>query len=75
MSRTFRQKLKPWMLPIAMLCGLLFHSAIDSVQFLAPYLIFAMLLITFCRIRPSEFRVSWLAVALVAVQLLSIIQI
>ena len=44
----FRQNLKPWMLPLAMLCGVLFHEAIDAVQFLAPYLIFTMLLITFC---------------------------
>lgn len=57
------------MLPIAMLCGLLFHNAIDSVQFLAPYLIFAMLLITFCRIRPSEFRLSNLVWWVVAVQI------
>lgn len=48
-------------LPIAMVCGMLFHSAMESVQFLAPYLIFAMLFITFCRIRPSEFRLNALS--------------
>lgn len=64
-----RHNIKPWMLPIAMLCGILFHSAIDSVQFLAPYLIFAMLLITFCRLKPSEFRITGLTCAVVAVQL------
>lgn len=64
----FRRRLKPWMLPLAMLCGMFFHEAIDSVQFLAPYLIFTMLLITFCRIKPSEFRVGRLAVAVVGVQ-------
>lgn len=63
-------RLKPWMLPIAMVCGILFHNAIDSVQFLAPYLIFAMLLITFCRIRPSEFRITVLTWSVVAVQIL-----
>lgn len=63
-------RLKPWMLPIAMVCGLLFHNYIDSVQFLAPYLIFAMLFITFCRIEPSEFRITSLAWAVVAVQIL-----
>lgn len=62
-------RLKPWILPIAMLCGILFHSAIDAVQFLAPYLIFAMLMITFCRIRPDEFRLSALTWAIVAVQI------
>lgn len=64
----FRRRLKPWMLPLAMLCGMFFHEAIDSVQFMAPYLIFTMLLITFCRIRPSEFRVGRLALAVVGVQ-------
>lgn len=63
-------KLKPWMLPIAMVCGMLLHGVIDSVQFLAPYLIFSMLLITFCRINPSEFRISRLTAAVVAVQIL-----
>ncbi|MDO4320350.1 MAG: transporter [Bacteroidales bacterium] len=64
-----RQNLKPWMLPIAMLCGILFHSVIDSVQFLAPWLIFTMLLITFCRLRPSEFRITPLTWLIVAVQI------
>ncbi len=63
------QRLKPWMLPIAMVCGVLFHSLIGAVQFLAPYLIFTMLLITFCRIRPSEFRISGLTWSVTGVQL------
>lgn len=63
-------RLKPWILPIAMGCGVVLHSVIDSVQFLAPYLIFAMLLITFCRIRPTEFRLSTLAWSVVAVQII-----
>ena len=65
-----RAHLKPWILPIAMLCGMLFHTAIESVQFLAPYLIFAMLLITFCRIKPSEFHIGKLTVSVVAVQVI-----
>lgn len=65
-----RAHLKPWILPIAMLCGMLFHTAIESVQFLAPYLIFAMLLITFCRIKPSEFLIGKLTVSVVAVQVI-----
>lgn len=65
-----RQRLKPWMLPIAMAGGILFHSFIDAISFLAPYLIFVMLLITFCRVRPSEFRVTRLSWMLISVQLL-----
>lgn len=62
-------RLKPWMLPFAMLCGLLFHNAIDAVAFLTPWMIFAMLFITFCRIEPREFRVTGLSLSLIAVQL------
>lgn len=65
----FRERLKPWILPISMVSGLLFHEALDSVQFIAPYLIFAMLLITFCRVRPSEIRVTGLTLWVVGLQL------
>lgn len=67
---TFRQRIKPWMLPIAMLGGLLFHNFIDSIAFLAPYLIFVMLLITFCRVRPSEFKDTYLSYGLLTVQII-----
>ena len=66
----FRQMIKPWMLPIAMLCGMLFHSAIDSVQFLAPWLIFVMLLITFCKVDPRHLRVGRMSWMLLAVQMI-----
>lgn len=64
----FRQRLKPWMLPIAMLAGILFHNFMDAIAFVAPYLIFVMLLITFCRVRPSEFRITRLSYSLILVQ-------
>lgn len=64
-----RQRLKPWMLPIAMVGGLLFHNFIEAIAFLAPYLIFIMLLITFCRVKPSEFRVTRLSGLLITVQI------
>lgn len=65
-----RARIKPWMLPIAMVIGALTHSYIDSVQFLAPWLIFAMLLITFCRIRPQEFHLTPIVWIVVGVQIL-----
>jgi len=65
-----RQRIKPFMLPIAMLGGVLFHDFMDKVEFLAPYLIFVMLLITFCKVRPSEFKVTKLSWSLLAVQLI-----
>lgn len=66
----FRQIIKPWMLPIAMVIGMIFHSAIESVQFLAPYLIFIMLLITFCKVDPSHMRFDKLTWLLLTVQML-----
>lgn len=72
---TFRQRLKPWMLPIAMLGGLLFHNFIDAIAFIAPYLIFIMLLITFCRVRPNEFRITRLSGMLITVQTLGAVAV
>lgn len=66
----FRQRLKPWMLPIAMVGGVLFHSVIDAISFIAPWLIFVMLLITFCKVNPREFRITSLSRRLIAVQIL-----
>lgn len=65
-----RQRLKPWMLPIAMLVGLLLHNVINAVAFLAPYLIFTMLLITFCRVRFNAIRPDRLTWLLLGVQVL-----
>lgn len=65
-----RQRIKPWMLPMAMLAGVLFHDFMGRIEFLAPYLIFVMLFITFCRVKPGEFRVTTLSWGLLAVQVL-----
>ena len=51
-----RQKIKPWMLPIAMIIGILFHEYIHYIAFLSRYLIFIMLLITYCRVKISDFH-------------------
>ncbi|MCM1522610.1 MAG: transporter [Muribaculaceae bacterium] len=72
---TFLQRLKPWMLPIAMLGGILFHNFIDAIAFIAPYLIFIMLLITFCKVNPREFRLTRLSGGLIAVQMIGSIAI
>lgn len=69
MSSNFRTLIRPWMLPIAMVSGMIFHNAIGHVQFLAPYLIFAMLFITFCKVDPRDLRPGKLSWCLLAVQL------
>ncbi len=63
------RKLKPWMMPVAMIAGALFHHSIGLLQPTVPYLIFTMLLIAFCKVRPGEFRVTRLSWSLLAVQL------
>ena len=63
-----RQRLKPWMLPIAMAGGVLFHDWIEYVGFLTPYLIFVMLYVTFCRINFRHISVTRLMWALLGIQ-------
>lgn len=58
------------MLPIAMICGVLFHDFIDIIAPVAPYLIFVMLLITFCKVKPGDFKVTGLTYRLLLVQLI-----
>lgn len=70
-----RQKLKPWMLPLSMLAGVVFHDYMGRIEFIAPYLIFVMLFITFCRVSPKEFRVTSLSWGLLAVQVLGAIAV
>lgn len=57
-AKIMQQRLRPYILPLAMGLGILFHSEIQAVRFMSPYLIFAMLLITFCRVSPREFKTT-----------------
>ncbi|MDE7388657.1 MAG: transporter [Muribaculaceae bacterium] len=63
----FRQRLKPLMLPLAMLLGLLLHNWIGYLAPLSPALIFIMLLITFSRLTVADFHIGgfiwWLLAA------------
>lgn len=58
MHPPIRSILKDWMLPISMLGGVLFYQWIGYLTFLSPYLIFMMLTITYCRVKPSEFKIE-----------------
>lgn len=64
-----RDRLKPWMLPIAMVIGIVFHNYMEALEWTAPWLIFAMLLLTFCKVKPKEIRVTSLSRILVPVQI------
>ena len=62
-------KLKPWILPLAMLLGILFHDTIGYVAFLSKYLIFVMLLITYSRISLHHFAFDHSMWWLLAIQI------
>lgn len=61
--------LKNWTLPIAMLVGAAGYPLFISLSFLTPYLIFTMLLLTFCKVSPSELRPKMLHLWLLSIQL------
>jgi BASS family bile acid:Na+ symporter len=69
------RRLKPWMLPGAMLAGVIFHNHMSRVEILAPYLIFVMLFITFCKVKPKELRITGLTWGLLSVQILGAIAV
>lgn len=55
------------MLPIAIVGGILFYKPIAMMLWLVPYLIFTMLLITFCRVKLRDFVIGkavWLMLAI-----------
>ena len=47
---------KDWTLPIAMLVGCLTYPFMIMLYPITPYLIFIMLLLTFCKISPHELK-------------------
>ncbi|MEG0948787.1 MAG: transporter [Bacteroidales bacterium] len=63
------QKLKDWMMPLAMLTGGVFYNVFGSLAFLTPYLIFFMLLFTFSKLSPRGIRFSRLHFILLFIQL------
>lgn len=67
---SLRSTLKDWMLPIAMAGGVIFYNWIGYLQFLSPYLIYCMLTITYCRIKPSDFKIGKFQWSLLLAQLL-----
>lgn len=44
------RRIKPFMLPIAMIGGIIFYPWMGKIQFLSPWLIFGMLFITYSRL-------------------------
>lgn len=69
MNAAIKQRIKDWMLPLAMLGGAIFYKWIGYLTFLSPFLIFAMLTVTYCRIEPRAFRIGRFQAVLLCVQL------
>lgn len=57
------------MLPIAMITGALTHKWVSHLSFLTPYLLFVMLLLTFCKISFKDIRFHPAHVWLLLIQL------
>lgn len=64
------RKLKPFMLPIAIALGMIFHKVAGELTPLSPVLIFVMLFITFCRINIRDIKVTRLSFYLILIQIL-----
>ena len=62
--------LKNWMLPIAMGGGAIFYPIFGRLAVLTPWLIFAMLLVTFSKISFKQLRIEALHIWLLSIQLL-----
>lgn len=62
--------LKNWALPIAMITGAAGYPLFLKLSFLTPYLIFTMLLLTFCKISPNDMRPRRMHLWLLTIQVL-----
>ena len=62
------QKLRTYALPIAMIAGFVAHELATSVAFLTPYLLFAMLLVSYCKLDIRYMRVTPMYLWMLAVQ-------
>ena len=62
--------IKDWILPIAMIIGVLTYKWVSHLSFLTPYLLFAMLLVTFCKISFKDIRFHPAHVWLLLIQLI-----
>ena len=62
--------LKNWTLPIAMLVGAVGYPLFICLSFLTPYLIFTMLLLTFCKISPRDLKLRPLHIWLLLIQII-----
>ena len=63
-------KFKPYILPIAILLGITCHHQLEMISGITPYLIFAILLLTFCSVKLTTLRASKLEFCIAALQII-----
>ena len=63
-----REKIKPYILPAAIVLGILFHRWLGLVSGVTPYIIFVILLLTFCSVKLTSLRPSRLEFCLATFQ-------
>lgn len=66
---TMLKLLKNWTLPVAMLTGAVGYPLFIELSFLTPYLIFTMLLLTFCKVSPCDLKPRPLHAWLLSIQI------
>lgn len=64
------QKLRTYALPIAMIAGFLAHDFAASIAFLTPYLLFVMLLVSYCKLDIRSLSIKPMYALMLAVQFL-----
>lgn len=62
-------RIKSYMMPIAMIAGALLHQYVATLAFLTPYLIVAMLFITYCNISFKDIKFTRLHLWLIIIQI------
>ncbi len=67
--RIIIKKIKPYMMPTAIMVGAIFYRFFDTLSFLTPYLIFVMLFLTYCNLKLKEMRLSRLHLWLILIQI------
>lgn len=63
------QTIKNWTLPIAMIIGIIAYPWVSRLIILAPYIIFIMLFITFCKLSPRDIHIRPAHIWLLLIQL------
>ena len=63
------QRFRPYVLPAAIVLGLLLHTVCARLSFLVPYIIFCILLLTFTAVDLRKLRFTWLDLWLMLFQI------